>query len=180
MIILLAYASFLFYSLLPLFWLFSHFLVLRGICKRPEVFLATSFSVFSIALFFLFPGLPLHVVDIPSELNLLGLLIVFSSVLLDLWCLFLLGSKFNPASFRTSLISSFPYSLVRHPIYLSHVAINLGLFLATGSLVSLAVFLEWLLLLKPLADLEDNELEQRLGKDYSDYKRKVGKLWPKL
>lgn len=78
------------------------------------------------------------------------------------------------------LITSGPYRAVRHPIYLSHTAINFGIYLATGAVIPLLVFAEWLLLIKPLADIEDEELALRMEEEFVKYRKKVPQLIPRL
>jgi protein-S-isoprenylcysteine O-methyltransferase Ste14 len=72
------------------------------------------------------------------------------------------------------------FSWVRHPIYLSEIMLYVGLFLISPSLISLAVIVLVFFFLDFVAGYEEKKLEEKFGQSYRDYRRRVGKWFPKL
>ena len=65
------------------------------------------------------------------------------------------------------------FAYVRHPMYLGYILAYLGCIVGTMSLLSI---IPWLLIIHlyiKLANYEEQELEQRFGKEYLEYKRRV-------
>jgi len=74
-----------------------------------------------------------------------------------------------------------PYRYVRHPIYGSYVLAFLAAFVAMPSAMMLAVLLFNVGLWAHAARSDERDLEQSaLAADYTDYKRAVGILFPRL
>jgi protein-S-isoprenylcysteine O-methyltransferase Ste14 len=72
------------------------------------------------------------------------------------------------------------FKYVRHPLYLSEILVYLGLFLLTGSLLSLPVIIGIVVFLNYVAGVEEKLLEKNFGRRYLDYKRTTGKWFPNL
>jgi protein-S-isoprenylcysteine O-methyltransferase Ste14 len=68
---------------------------------------------------------------------------------------------------------------VRHPMYLGYILAYLGFIVGTMSLLSVIPWLLIIHLYVKLANYEEQKLEQRFGKDYLEYKRKVPKWIPR-
>lgn len=86
---------------------------------------------------------------------------------------------FNPPP---KLVTTGPYAYVRNPM-LSGVFIlmfGLGILFRSISLVFIFTPLFILLNFLELKAIEEPELENRLGKDYSKYKKRVPMFFPKL
>ncbi len=79
------------------------------------------------------------------------------------------------------LVSTGPFSVVRHPAYLAHIMMLAGAFLITGYIGTgfLALF-DLLISDSVIIPLEERELEARFGDDYREYKRRVPKFLPRL
>ncbi|MBC8355085.1 MAG: isoprenylcysteine carboxylmethyltransferase family protein [Planctomycetes bacterium] len=79
------------------------------------------------------------------------------------------------------LRTSWPYSIVRHPMYLSELLWPIGWSIWWGSIYGLALTpICWIgLLLHVLT--EEKQLEEKLGSQYDDYKKQVpGRIFPRL
>jgi len=71
------------------------------------------------------------------------------------------------------------FAHVRHPMYLGYILAYLGCIVGTMSLLSI---IPWLLithLYAKMANYEEQKLEQKFGKEYLEYTRKVPKWIPR-
>ena len=71
------------------------------------------------------------------------------------------------------------FAHVRHPMYLGYILAYLGCIVGTMSLLSIIPWLLIIHLYTEMANYEERELEQRFGKEYLEYKRKVQKWIPR-
>lgn len=81
---------------------------------------------------------------------------------------------------QPKLIDSGVYSWVRHPMYLGILMFCLGLFFASLSLLSLGVWLVFLILYDKMTTYEEKDLIRILGEEYIAYQKRVPKWFPKL
>ncbi|MHA1961050.1 MAG: methyltransferase family protein [Candidatus Thorarchaeota archaeon] len=72
-----------------------------------------------------------------------------------------------------------PYSVVRHPQYLSYAILTPFVFLITGTWLIGITALGWLALPRQISG-EENLLSSRFGETYLDYCSKVGRLIPRI
>ncbi len=174
--------SLILYSLLPFFWLARHMVRMRyGSWFGLDIMIVLVFMMLGAVVFTIFEPFINTYQVLPTFAVPLGWLVIAACIAIELWSLYLLGQKVEIGKgVSTKLVSSGPYSLVRHPIYICHTFINLGIYLVIGALIPLFVFAEWLLMIKPLADFEDEELALRLEEAYLKYKKKVPQLVPKI
>lgn len=78
------------------------------------------------------------------------------------------------------LITSGPFSVVRHPSYWAHTMIITGTFLITGVIaVGIIVLIDLMITYFITTELEDRELIERFGNQYREYQKKVPKFFPK-
>ncbi len=78
------------------------------------------------------------------------------------------------------VITSGPFSRVRHPLYLGIMLVYLGVFLTTLSLASFAVLLIIFIFYNAIAGYEENRLVAKYGQVYRDYQKDVPKWIPRL
>ncbi len=126
---------------------------------------------------------------IPVFLRIVGLVSLIAGLLLHTWTAKLLGLKeligyaeIRPAEeYKYQLITSGPFSVVRHPTYLAHSLLLLGVFLLTGYLgTGLLVVLDFLISYFLITRLEERELNQRFGEKYQEYKREMPRFFPRF
>lgn len=79
---------------------------------------------------------------------------------------------------RVIVTGGFRY--VRHPMYLASLLVYLGLAVATGSLLALAVWAGIFLFFNFIAGFEERLLEEKFGDVYKSYKARTGKWVPRL
>ncbi len=99
----------------------------------------------------------------------LGVFIIFWSVYFLIKEVFIRGNK---------LIKNGPYKFVRHPMYLGWIIGTLGLALSANSLIGLIYSLILALILSRIAGYEEEDSRIRIGDEYTDYIKKVPKLFP--
>lgn len=79
------------------------------------------------------------------------------------------------------LVRSGPYSMVRHPIYTSMLALLLALGFLSGSLLRLAIaFLIFMIGTEIRVRAEEAVLRERFGPEFEDYRARVPALIPRL
>ena len=126
-------------------------------------------------------------ISLPFLLSAAGLLLLAAGLLLQIWTARLMtlpviiGIPEIGAQNESRLVDKGPFSVIRHPTYLSHIMIFLGAFLFTGSLaVGLLTILDFLIVSLIIIPLEEKELHRRLGPGYADYMKKVPRLIPRI
>ena len=81
---------------------------------------------------------------------------------------------------KATLVTQWPFSWVRNPIYLVVIILGLGWSLSFWSIWSLILtILLYFVLLKKIS-LEEEFLLEKFGIEYQNYLKKVPKLFPKL
>jgi protein-S-isoprenylcysteine O-methyltransferase Ste14 len=122
----------------------------------------------------------------------LGVIAVSAGVALHSWTAELIGIKatvgyteMKPVSQSQSdnqdLITSGPFSFVRHPSYWVHTSIIVGVFLITGVVsVGVIAIIDLAITYFVTTELEDKELVERFGNRYREYQKRVPKFFPKL
>jgi protein-S-isoprenylcysteine O-methyltransferase Ste14 len=129
-------------------------------------------------------------IAVALPLRVLGGVLIVAGIVLHSWTAKILGIKATisytelkpePAETAESLITSGPFSVVRHPSYWAHTSILTGTFLVSGILaVGLITLIDLAITYFLTTELEDSELTERFGKQFLEYKKKVPKFFPKL
>lgn len=179
---LLALAALMLWPAIPLLWIPVH-------CA-PRFFRRLSFLTYVLPLI---TWLPLSIVTfelreillqhrsaLPAAANIIGICLFVTGALLQAWTLSLLtlpgitGMPEVTRSIPGRLRSAGPFSVVRHPTYLSHTFMLLGVFLATGvTAVGIATAVDAIAVNTMVIPLEERELLERFGAEYEEYRRNV-------
>jgi protein-S-isoprenylcysteine O-methyltransferase Ste14 len=121
-----------------------------------------------------------HRTDFPALLNIAGFPLTIAGTLLQLWTIRLLGGlgiiglPEVSSMINGHMVIRGPFSIVRHPTYLSHTLIFSGIFFITGvTAVGVVALADFIIVNAVLIPLEEKELANRFGKEYKSYKRKV-------
>jgi len=72
-----------------------------------------------------------------------------------------------------------PYRIVRHPMYLDYLILNITLFLATGLWILGVVALGWLTLHRQMV-AEEKTLRIMFDEVYDEYQTRTGQLFPRM
>ncbi len=112
---------------------------------------------------------------------ILGLIIYLAGIFLAIWAKFMMKSKWEmPAELnikrQNKIIKTGPFSFSRNPIYLGFILIILGAFLVLRSytilLIPFVISYFYKVILK-----EEKILTKHFGKEYLEYKSKVGRFF---
>ena len=102
---------------------------------------------------------------------------IWTGMLLGLWGL--IGLPEVSSKFMGRLITGGPFSVVRHPTYLAHTLMFLGVFLSSGVIAVAVITLFDLVLINiVIIPLEDRELLSRFGDEYKHYMQRVAGFFP--
>ncbi len=179
---LLALAALLLWPVIPLFWIPVH--------GFPRIFRRLGMLTYLLPVitwlplaFFCFSVRDLllqYRMELPPVVKVIGLFLFLPGAGLQIWTLLLLtlpvitGVPEVTNSVSGRLATTGPFGVVRHPTYLSHSLMLLGLFLMTGvTAVAFITIADAFLVNSMLIPLEEKELLQRFGKEYEAYCRKV-------
>ena len=137
------------------------------------------FAVLAIKSMFLNQMIPIYkFIYLPY--NYIGVLLIFSGIILNLWVSYLFKNKnttIKPKEIPTTLITSGPFRISRHPVYLGLTMILFGFSIFQGNLITLMFPLVFMAAMNAMfIPLEEKNLEKAFGKKYSAYKKKV-RMW---
>lgn len=114
-----------------------------------------------------------------SPYNYVGTVLILFGGFINLWTDSLMKkgeTTVKPHLKPSNLIISGPFKFTRHPMYLGMLSILLGAAIIASSLVSFIFPLIYIVLMEVLfIPMEERNLVEVFGEDYSEYKKKVRK-----
>jgi protein-S-isoprenylcysteine O-methyltransferase Ste14 len=117
--------------------------------------------------------------DIAVELHVTAVFMILVGGVLSVYVLMWLGRAFSIMAQARRLVSSGPYSIVRHPLYLSEEVAVLGIALAHLSIeTALIVAAHWLFQLRRMSNEE--KVLRATFPEYADYAKQTPKVIPRL
>ena len=117
--------------------------------------------------------------DIGPGLNIFGLILIMIGWILSACVLLWLGRAFSVMAQARRLVTSGPYAIVRHPLYLSEEIAVLGVALIHLSVAAgLIVIVHWLFQLRRMTN-EETVLRATFS-DYNSYAKQTPKIIPRL
>lgn len=125
-------------------------------------------------------------IKLPRALATIGMVFVCGGIVLQIWTLRLLTfhgiAGMHELNNRTDVFQQEgAFAIVRHPTYLAHTIILLGIFFITRSgAIGAVVLLDAVLVHALIIPLEERELINRFGSAYADYRIKVPKFFPTI
>lgn len=121
-----------------------------------------------------------HTVSFPLAVIVMGWILFLAGWALQLWTLLLLtlpgmtGMPQVSSKVKGRIVATGPFSIVRHPTYLSHTLLFLGAFLLTGvTAAGIIALLDVVVINTVVVPLEEKELLARFGEEYVQYRKKV-------
>lgn len=113
---------------------------------------------------------------ITSPYRYFGIIFVVLGIILNLWVDSMFKKKkttVKPYENPTELLTSGPFRISRHPVYLGMAAVLLGETILLGSLITLISPILFIIISELLfIPFEEENLEKLFGKKYSEYKKK--------
>ncbi len=121
-----------------------------------------------------------HTVSLPSALIIMGWILFATGLALQVWTLLLLtlpgimGMPELTSKVTGRVVTTGPFSIVRHPAYLSHTLLFFGAFLLTEvTAAGMIALLDVIVINAVVVPLEEKELLARFGEAYVQYRKKV-------
>lgn len=179
---LVALLAMIFWPAIPLFWVPVH--CLSNLFKRLGFFTYILPLVTWLPLaFFIYHERALLLrchISLSLTVNVFGAVLLLLGMALQTWTLVLLrlpgimGMPEVTSTVRGGMVTRGPFSVVRHPTYLSHTMMLVGVFLFTEVVATgIAAFLDFIVIISIVIPLEERELLIRLGKEYEEYQQRV-------
>lgn len=186
---ILALVTIMFWALVPLFWIPVH--GLSRFFKRLGIFTyITPFVTWLPVVWLIYINRDLLLsmrLDLPLMVRAAGCVIFGFGLLLQIWTLRLLsvwgivGLPEVTKLVEGRIIRTGPFSVIRHPTYVSHTVMFAGVFFITGvAAIGAITLLDLLIVNVFVIPLEDRELIERFGTEYRTYKEQVPAYFPRL
>jgi protein-S-isoprenylcysteine O-methyltransferase Ste14 len=183
----LAIITIMFWALVPLFWIPVH--GLSAFFKKIGIFtyitpLITWLPVVGL-LYISRSWILSHRLELPVFLQGIGWVVFILGIFLQLWTLRILGGlriiglPEVSQLVESRIITSGPFSVIRHPTYASHTIMFAGVFLLSGVIaLGVITLLDIAIINAFVIPLEDRELVERFGDEYKAYKDRVPAFFP--
>jgi protein-S-isoprenylcysteine O-methyltransferase Ste14 len=185
----LAFLVVILWPIIPLWWIPVHgankLVKKLGFAIYPIIFVVwffIAYLIYSNKVFLL----EFHI-DFSIIIRISGILFVFAGTLLQLWTLKVLTARVitgvpelrNGA--ETQLVTTGPFSRVRHPTYLSHTLFFTGIFLSTGIVATgFVALIDFYVAILVIIPMEENELLRRFGDEYRYYMVCIPRFIPRI
>jgi protein-S-isoprenylcysteine O-methyltransferase Ste14 len=184
---ILAIMTLMFWALVPLFWIPVH--GLSTFFKKLGIFTYITPLITWLPIAWLIYAnrdlLLRHTIYLPLTLKVMGWIIFILGMLLQIWTLRLLGGwrilglPEVTQIVESRIVTTGPFSVIRHPTYVSHTVMYAGVFLITGVIVlGVITLLDIIIINTIVIPLEDRELVERFGAAYRQYKERVPAFFP--
>ena len=183
---LLALAAIIFWPVVPLFWIpihcrtnFFRKLGLLSYILPLITWLPLACLIYSQRVFLLHDKL-----IFPAPLKFAGVFILLAGTALHVWTARLLGIGIIGVpeitnEVKATLMTRGPFGVVRHPTYLAHTLMFLGVFLISGVVtVGVVTAIDFVIINAFVIPLEERELVDRFGEEYRGYQKRVPRLFP--
>jgi len=119
----------------------------------------------------------------PFWLHWTGAILIICSIPFMAWVHRTLGKHYSYAletKTEQKLINSGPYSKIRHPLYSAHNLFNLGIIFLTAYLPLIVFAIIGLPFTYARMKYEEKMMVEKFGSEYEDYKKRTGRIFPKL
>ena len=138
-----------------------------------------------LAMFVVYAVLPenqnILIIPLSDWLHWLGMALAITSLTLQIWTHVTLQKKWSAAresGKNNSVITSGPYSWIRHPLYLALMLFFIGLSLVSGFSLFLLLASLSLPIFYNAAKKEEAVLVQQFGDEYREYMKRTGRFFP--
>ena len=129
--------------------------------------------ILSIVLHFTFPIWKIMIIPY----TYFGWVLIAFGAVLNIWAdqLFKMNkTTVKPGQIPIGLVTTGPFKISRHPMYLGMLAILLGTAIVSGALIAFIFPIVFIVLMEILfMPLEEKNMEKTFGKEYIKYKNKV-------
>jgi protein-S-isoprenylcysteine O-methyltransferase Ste14 len=184
---LLAIATVILWPVIPLFWIPVHFgtKIFRKLGLLTYVMPLVTWTPLAYLMYVNRGFLLQFKTDFPTVLNFIGVILFVLGTLLNIWTGRLLtlwgliGLPEISGKKKNRFVKEGPFKVIRHPTYLAHTLMILGIYLYTKVIaVGIVALLDFIVINTAVIPLEDKELLRRFGDEYNQYKKKVPEFFP--
>lgn len=112
-------------------------------------------------------------------MNMIGFTLGFIGAAFSIWSISYLKRSFGLRAAVRNLVTTGPYSRIRHPLYVGEIIHIFGIAVLSGTPVGLYLFAFALVLQIIRAKIEERKFLRTLP-EYADYMTRTGFLWPRL
>ena len=185
----LALVTTMIWPVIPLMWIPVHFVTgfFRRLGRLTYLFVAVSWFSAAYLIFLRREMILSYQLEFSPVLNIAGLLLLAAGTMLHIWTAALLtfpgivGIHEISEPQKSSLVEKGPFAVVRHPTYLAHTLMFLGVFLFTGfPATGFLTLADFIVVASVVIPLEERELLQRFGMHYREYMNKVPRFIPRM
>ncbi len=145
-------------------------------------FASSIYLIILLPLYLLFPSsFVLFQMPFPIWLRWFGVGLGFLSIPFLLWVHYVLDEEWSiTLKFQTDhkLVTSGPYSRIRHPMYTALIVYELSWVLVSASLLFLVYYVLTILLMMVRIPKEEQMMLKKFGEEYRRYMKRTGRLLP--
>jgi len=141
-------------------------------------------EIFIVILYIINPAwLSLAFLMVPELLRWIGLILTIVTIPIVVWVHQTLGRAYSYAletKSEQSLITSGPFSRMRHPLYSAHNIFNLGMILLTLNIPLIIFAIFGIPLTYARMRDEERMMVEQFGEEYEEYIHRTGRIFPRL
>ena len=115
----------------------------------------------------------------PFYMNMAGLVIGFFGAAFSIWAIRHLRASFGLRTAVRELVTTGPYSRIRHPLYFGEIIHIFGVAILAATPAALALFVVAVILQAIRAKIEERKFLATVPA-YAEFQRNTGFLWPRL
>jgi len=153
--------------------------LLSGLLVLEGLVMLTAFILY---LFFL-SWIPWSMLPIPDWIRWIGFGVGILSLPFLVWVHQVLGKQFAPSvEFQADhqLVTTGPYSRVRHPMYTVHIVLFFTWIMVSANLLFLINYIVMLIIIILRMPKEEAKLLEIFGEEYRSYMKRTGRLLPRF
>ncbi len=186
---ILALVTIMLWPVIQVYWIPVHLATefFRKLGRLAYLLLAIMWLLVAYSIFLNRGAIIAHRIVFPVLLLIVGSILLKAGTLLHIWTATLLSLSgiigipeiFTPQ--QSKLIDKGPFSMVRHPTYLAHTMIFLGIYFITGvTAVGVLTLADFIVVIAAVIPFEERELLRCLGESYRRYITKVPRMIPRI
>jgi len=130
------------------------------------------------------PGLDMFILPLPEVIKWLGIVLNIFGLVFLIWIHRVLGQHWSmmlKLGEEHKLVTTGPYSRIRHPMYtFFYILVISNALISLNAMVGICGIILWSCLYVMRIEDEEKMLIEGFGDEYREYIERTGRLWPKL
>jgi protein-S-isoprenylcysteine O-methyltransferase Ste14 len=180
-----------FWPIIPLYWIPVHLgpvFFKKKPGNRTYLLVFLSWALAACVIYLNRAAILAERTQFPVSVEAAGLVLLAAGIAINLWTADLLTwpgiigiPETSQEPGRSRLVDRGAFAVVRHPTYLAHTLILLGVFLFTGvEAAGVLALADFVVVNAVVIPLEEKELLERLGEPYRQYMARVPRIVPRI